>query len=113
MTLKWDIEKALFTPKKEINYNPNRTPKVVAVKVDSPFRERVVCYQKGKVVRKSKLKMVEWHGQTKSLYDWAIELAPQLGISVELMEKRVLWNSWDIERAFTTPRQEKGHLFTK
>ena len=108
LTLKWDTERAFTTPKKEINFNPNRTPRLQKHEVKSAMVQKTFYKHKGKRVKQSKFKMIEWRGQTKSLYDWAVKLAPQLGISVELMEKRVLWNNWDIERAFTTPRQEKN-----
>jgi hypothetical protein len=106
LTLKWDIEKALTTPKKQINYNPIRNPRLKETKIKTAMQERTVFKHKGKVVRQSKFKMIDWQGQTKSLYDWAVELTPQLGISITTLERRVLWRNWDIDKAFTTPSQK-------
>lgn len=105
LTLKWDIERAFTTPKKEINYNPNRNPRLKVKEVKSAMIEKTIYKHKSKVVRQSKFKMIEWRGQVKSLYDWAVELAPVLQISPESIEKRVIWRNWDIDKAFTTPRQ--------
>ena len=104
LTLKWDTERAFTTPKKEINFNPSRTPKLDKKEVRTAMQERTVYFRKGKPQRQSKFKMIKWHGQTKSLYDWAIELAPVLQISPDSIETRVIWRNWDIEKAFTTPR---------
>lgn len=108
LTLGWDAERAFKTPKKEINYNPIRNPRADKKEVKTAMQERTVYYRKGKPQKQSKFKMIEWRGQTKSLYEWAKELAPELGISPESIETRVIWRNWDIDKAFTTPRQEKG-----
>jgi hypothetical protein len=108
LTLKWDAERAFTTPKKEINYNPNRNPRLEKKEVKSAMVQKTFYKYKDKQVRQSKFKMIEWCGQTKSLYDWAVELSPQLGISITTMERRVIWRNWDIERAFTTPFQKVG-----
>lgn len=105
LTLKWEPEKAFSTAKKEINFNPNRTPRLQKHEVKSAMVQKTFYKHKGKRVKQSKFKMIEWRGQTKSLYDWAIELAPVLQISPESIEMRITRN-WDVDKAFTTPRQE-------
>ena len=105
LTLKWDAERAFTTPKKEINFNPNRTPRLDKKEVKTAMVQKTFYKHKDKRVRQSKFKMIEWRGQTKSLYDWAIELAPVLQISPNSIETRVIWRDWDVEKAFTTPRQ--------
>lgn len=108
LTLKWDTERAFKTPKKEINYNPIRNPRLEKVEVKSGLVPKTYYKRKCKRVKQSEFKMIEWRGQTKSLYDWARQLAPELGISPESIETRVIRRNWDIDKAFTTLRQEKG-----
>ncbi len=103
LTLGWETERAFKTPKKEINYNPIRNPRLEKTEVKSAMVQKTFYKHKDRMVRQSKFKMIKWRGQTKSLYDWAVELAPVLGISAESIETRVLWRNWDIEKAFTSP----------
>lgn len=45
---------------------------------------------------------VEYKGETKYLVDWAKEL----GISYEVLRKRIYDRNWPVERAFTTPAKK-------
>lgn len=100
LNLKWDAERAFTTPKKEINYNPNRNPRLEKKEVQSPMVQKTFYKHKKKTVRQSKFMMIKWRGRTQSLYDWSVELAPVLGISPDSIERRVL-RKWDIDKAFS------------
>jgi hypothetical protein len=109
LTLGWETERAFTTPKKEINYNPHRSPRLEKKKIKTAMLEKTIFKHKGEVVKESKFKMIEWRGQRKSLNDWCIELAPKLGISANSIEIRIK-RGWDIEKAFTTSTV-KPHLW--
>ena len=109
LTLGWEPERALKTPKKEINYNPHRTPRLEKKKVKTAMLEKTIFKHKGEVVKESKFTMIDWNGQRKSLNDWCVELAPKLGISANSIEIRIK-RGWDIEKAFTTSTV-KPHLW--
>lgn len=51
--------------------------------------------------------LISWQGESKTLRDWAKQVAPLLGLQYRSVEDRV-HSGWDIERAFTVPRKARG-----